>query len=230
MNEPASDPDRGAAAPLRLSGAVRRLQRTVQTLSRGGRHGARVEFAVYRFDLDRRRVALYVPLAPDGPAAPPLAEGDRVELLAQRYRPDARDDARQAEAGAVVALRNHDRRTAYACHSAFRWLMLDIAPVGYTPRMLRAALWWTLGLSLLACAAIPGFALAVGSSTPWQRTLADVAALVALIDAAIWLPVAALQLRWRLGRPTRRQRYTEQVYAALGFGSPLDPAPGLIEL
>jgi uncharacterized membrane protein len=230
VDAPATDAQRGAAAPLRLSGAVRRLQRTVQTLSPGGRHGARVEFAVYRFDLERRRVALYVPLAPAGPAAPPLAEGDRVDLLAQRYRADARDDARQAEAGAVVALRNHEDGAAYACHSAFRWLALDIAPVGYTPRMLRAALWWTLGLSLLACAAIPGFSLAIGASTPWQRVLADVAALVGLIDAAIWLPVAVLQLRWRLGRPSARQRYTEQVYAALGFGSPLAPAPGLIEL
>lgn len=230
MDEPAIGTRGDAAAPLRLSGTVQRLQRTVELLNPGGRHGGRVEFAVYRFDLDRRRLALYVPLAPAGPATPPLAEGDRVELLAQRYRDNARGDAQRAEGGAVVALRNLEDGAAYACHSAFRWLAMDIAPVGYTPRMLRAALWWTLGLSLLACAAIPGFGFAIGASTPWQRTLADVAALVGLIDAAIWLPVAVLQLRWRLGRPTRRQRYTEQAYAAFGFGSPLDPAPGLIEL
>jgi hypothetical protein len=223
-----------ASAPLRLSGQVRELERTIESIRSPGR-GVLTQFAVYRFRLDRLRLAFYAPMSEDEYAPPPLSEDDRVEIIAQRYtgrRPDADgigDD------GVVLALDNRQNARRYVCHSIFRWLALvDTAPVGYTPRMLRAALYWTVGLSvaaLLGVAAIIGLDAALSSGQPsWSWLLDEGLWVVALVDAVIWVPVAILQLRWRLGWPTRRQRYTDQVYAAMGFGSALRPVAGVVEL
>ncbi|ALN88923.1 hypothetical protein LC55x_5677 [Lysobacter capsici] len=219
----------------RLSGGVCGLNRTIQVIRRGGNQGARIEFAVYRFQVDRLRLAFYVPRWLDDSAGPLLSERDRVELIAQRYtgrRPDADgigDD------GVVLALDNRQNARRYVCHSIFRWLALvDIAPVGYTPRMLREALYWTVGMSVAAIvlvAAIIGLDAALSSGQPsWSWLLDEGLWVVALVDAVIWVPVAVLQLRWRLGWPTRRQRYTDQVYAVMGFGSALRPVVGVVEL
>ncbi|MGO1070313.1 hypothetical protein [Lysobacter sp. CA199] len=228
----AADPSAAAAAasPQRLSGEVRELDRKMQTLRRSGRHGGPVQFTVYRFRLDHLRLAFYEPVDSTDTTQPPLSEGDRVELVAQHYAGKRPDPEGRGDDGAVAALHNLESDRRYVCHSIFRWLILDLAPVGYTPRMLREALYWSLVLSLLGCAGVAGLSLAVSPSTPWPLVLGDCAKLVAFFNAVIWIPVAVLQLRWRLGRPTRRQVHTERVYAALGFGSPLRPAPGLIEL
>jgi hypothetical protein len=218
------------AAPQRLSGRVRGLERTIQIISRGGRHGGAIQFVVYRFRLDRLQLAFYEPLSPGDVDPPLLSEGDRVELVIQRYIGRRPDQEEIGDDGVVMALRKLDNDRRYVSHSIFRWLHLERAPIGYTLRMLREALYWTLGLSVASCVAITAFGAAVSSSTPWMSLLGDCVRLAALINTAIWVPVAVLQLRWRLGRPTRRQAYTEQVYAAIGFGSPLRPVAGLIEL
>lgn len=80
-------------------------------------------------------------------------------------------------------------------------------------------------------AAIIGLDAALSSGQPsWSWLLDEGLWVIALVDAVIWVPVAVLQLRWRLGWPTRRQRYTDQVYAAMGFGSALRPVAGVVEL
>lgn len=222
-----------ASAPLRLSGQVRELERAVESIRRPG-HGVLTQFAVYRFRLDGLRLAFYAPMSEDEYAPPPLSEGDRVEIIAQRHTVRRPDADRIGDDGVVLALDNRQNARRYVCHSIFRWLAVDIAPVGYTPRMLRAALYWTVGLSVVAVvvvAAIIGLDAALSSGQPsWSWLLGDGLRVIALVDAVIWVPVAVLQLRWRLGRPTRRQRYTDQVYAAMGFGSPLRPVAGLVEL
>ncbi len=44
------------------------------------------------------------------------------------------------------------------------------------------------------------------------------------------LPLLWLDTRWRMGRPTGRQRITERVYALLGLGSPFAPTQRIEEV
>jgi DNA-binding FrmR family transcriptional regulator len=224
-----SPPATVASAPLRLSGQVRELERAIESIRRPG-HGVLTQFAVYRFRLDRLRLAFYAPMLQDQYAPSPLSEGDRVEVIAQRYAAQRSDDDGRTDGGVVLALDNRENGRRYVCHSIFRWMVLDLAPVGYTPRMLGEALYWTVGLSVAALATIIGLDAVLPSGRSWSWLLDDCLWAIALVDALIWVPVAVLQLRWRLGRPTRRQAYTEQVYAAIGFGSALRPVAGLVEL
>ena len=224
-----SPPATVASAPLRLSGQVRELERAIESIRRPG-HGVLTQFAVYRFRLDRLRLAFYAPMSQDQYAPSPLSESDRVDVIAQRYAAQRSDDDGRADDGVVLALDNRENGRRYVCHSIFRWMVLDLAPVGYTPRMLGEALYWTVGLSVAALAAIIGLDAVLPSGRSWSWLLDDCLWAIALVDALIWVPVAVLQLRWRLGRPTRRQAYTEQVYAAIGFGSALRPVAGLVEL
>lgn len=226
------------STPLRLSGRVRGLERTIESIRRPG-HGVLTQFAVYRFRLDRVRLAFYAPMSEDEYAPSPLSEGDRVDVAAQRYTGRRHHDDEIGvdgigDDGVVLALENRENGRRYVCHSIFRWLVLDIAPVGYTPRMLRAALYWTVGLSVAAIAivaAIIGLDAALSSGqASWSWLLDEGLWVIALVDAVIWGPVAVLQLRWRLGRPTRRQAYSDRVYAAMAYGSVLRPVAGLVEL
>jgi hypothetical protein len=44
------------------------------------------------------------------------------------------------------------------------------------------------------------------------------------------LPLLFLDTRWRMGRPTRRQRILERIYRALGLGTPFAPAAVIEEV
>ncbi|MNT95577.1 hypothetical protein D3C72_2374770 [compost metagenome] len=44
------------------------------------------------------------------------------------------------------------------------------------------------------------------------------------------LPLLWLDTRWRMGKPTRRQRITERIYALLDLGTPFAPTRRIEEV
>ncbi|CAB3907592.1 hypothetical protein [Achromobacter deleyi] len=184
----------------------------------GTRH--RPSSGVYRFQVGRQPYALHV--GEDlGNVQPFLAEGDRIELAAYAGEIPGAGPHRL-----VYGLRNREDDRVYVCHRHFRGAHTRIGPVGVglSQRVPMLAL---LGsLLLVTWLVVVGF-LHFGGSPQEHADLPELAAFLFAILLFVWacfaVPLLYLDTRWRLGRPTRRQRILERIYRTLDLGTPFAP-------
>ena len=76
--------------------------------------------------------------------------------------------------------------------------------------------------------------LATSGSPSSREQAPELAAVVFAFLLVAWLcvalPLLFLDARWRMGRPTRRQRILERIYRALGLGTPFAPTAVIEEV
>jgi hypothetical protein len=200
---------------LHVHGVLRSLTHEARP---GTRH--RPSFGVYRFQIGRQHYALHV--GEDlGNVQPFLAEGDRVELAAYAGEIPGAGPHRL-----VYGLRNLEDGRVYVCHRHFRGAHARIGPVGVGLNQ-RVPMLALLGsLLLVAWLVVVGF-LYFGGSPQEHADLPELATFLFAILLFVWacfaVPLLFLDTRWRLGRPTRRQRILERIYRTLDLGTPFAP-------
>lgn len=184
-------------------------------------------YGIYRFQVGARRYVMYV-AENFGDAMPFLAEGDRVELAAYA--------GQLAGAGPdqlVYGLRNLEDDRVYVCHHYFRGAFTDIAPVGVGLGQ-RVPLLRLLAVLLVFSWLVVVAVLATSDSPSSREQAPELAAVVFAFLLVAWLcvalPLLFLDARWRMGRPTRRQRILERIYRALGLGTPFAPTAVIEEV
>lgn len=186
----------------------------------GGRY--RLDFGVYRFAIGGRSFALYAGRGL-GAAEPFLAEGDRVELVAERPTPS--QTAKDTGERLVYALRNLEDNRTYVSHSIFRAQFREKAMILFTPRVCRQV------MALVSFMASILFAMALWlDGPPWREGVDSsmfwVTAVLALfLTATVMVPVYLSRLAWRLGHPNPSQALTDRVYTMLSLGPPLAKRP-----
>lgn len=163
-----------------------------------------------------------------GDVLPFLAEGDRVEVAAY-----AGQISGAGPDQLVYGLRNLEDGRVYVCHHYFRGAYTDIAPVGVGLKQRVPML--TLLAGLLGVCWLVVVAVLASSDSPSGREAAPELAAVAfafllLAWLCIALPLLFLDTRWRMGRPTRRQRILERIYRALNLGTPFAPTASIEEV
>lgn len=184
-------------------------------------------YGVYRFQVGARRFIMYV-AENFGDALPFLAEGDQVEVAAY-----AGHIAGAGPEQLVYGLRNREDGRVYVCHHYFRAAFTDIAPVGVGLRQ-RVPMLSLLAILLLVCWLVVVAVLSSSDSPSGRETAPELAAVTFVFLLAAWLcvalPLLILDTRWRMGRPTRRQRILERIYRALGLGTPFAPTAVIEEV
>lgn len=177
-------------------------------------------FAIYRFTVDRASYAM-IALENFGDALPFLAEDDRVEMAVPA-------GPAQPEHRAVYALRNLEDGRCYMCHRFFGGAPGKDTPVrvgmGQRARMLKQI----GGLLLAAWLFVVGLHFYTGSDDASSRDFPEFAIFMLALFCVVWLvfalPLLWLDTRWRMGKPTRRQRFTQRIYAILKLGTPYAPS------
>ncbi|MFY3136011.1 hypothetical protein ACOTFF_02245 [Achromobacter xylosoxidans] len=211
------------AAPeiLLIRGALASLTHEARRSSRTPSYG------VYRFHVGRRRFMMYV-AENFGDVLPFLAEGDRVEVAAY-----AGQIAGAGPDQLVYGLRNLEDGRVYVCHHCFRGAFTDIAPVGVGLKQRVPMLTLLAGL-LAVCWLVLVAVLASSDSPSGRETAPELAAVAFAFLLLAWLcvalPLLFLDTRWRMGRPTRRQRILERIYRALNLGTPFAPTASIEEV
>jgi hypothetical protein len=206
----------------RVQGALKDLtHESVRSANSGPSYG------LYRFVLGRQPYLMRVG-ENLGDVKPFLAEGDRVEMAVH-----AADRPGAGPHRLVYAMRNLEDGRVYVCHHGFRGGDRRISPVGVGLTQRAPMLRMVGGLLLFTWLVLAG--LGYFSGLPGDRE--DLPALLtyAFIGlTAIWfcvaLPFVYLDMRWKQGRPTRRQRILERVYLTLGLGTPFAPTERIEEV
>lgn len=201
---------------------IQRVDGTLRALTHEARFGAnsRPSFGIYRFQIGSQPYVLYAG-ENFGNALPFLAEGDRVQLAAH-------DGAGAPETAhrLVYALRNLEDDRVYVSHRVFRSRHTDIGPVGVGPGQ-RSPMLKLIGLLLLVTGLILVGAAYLAGDAPARAELPELATVIGAGMLIVWLvfalPLLFLEARWRLGKPTRRQRILDRIYATLDLGTPLAP-------
>lgn len=133
----------------------------------------------------------------------------------------------------VYGLRNLEDGRVYVCHHYFRAAFTDIAPVGVGLRQ-RVPMLSVLALLLLVCWLVVVAVLSSSDSPSGREAAPELAAVTFVFLLAAWLcvalPLLILDTRWRMGRPTRRQRILVRIYRALGLGTPFAPTAVIEEV
>ena len=184
-------------------------------------------YGIYRFQIGRQYYALYV--GEDfGNVLPFLAEGDRVELAAY-----AGDIPGAGPHRLVYGLRNLEDGRVYVCHRHFRGRDTKIGPVGVGLSQRVPMLALIGSLLLVSWLVVVGF-LYFGGSPEEHADLPELAIFLFAILLFAWacfaLPLLFLDTRWRMGRPTRRQRILERIYRVLDLGTPFAPTARIEEV
>lgn len=228
---PPADPARGEGETLITDAAPEIL--LVRGALAGLTHEARPSmrttpaYGIYRFQVGARRFVMYV-AENFGDAMPFLAEGDQVEVAAYAGQVSGAGPDQL-----VYGLRNLEDGRVYVCHHYFRSAFTDIAPVGVGLKQ-RVPLLTLLAALLLVCWLVVVAVLATSGSPSSRETAPELAAVVFAFLLLAWLcvalPLLFLDTRWRMGRPTRRQRILERIYRALGLGTPFAPAAVIEEV
>lgn len=179
----------------------------------------------YRFSIQDRQFLMTVDESP-GSWQPFLAQDDHVELAVNAA-------PIPGEPHAVYALRNLEDGRAYMCHLRFRANLGKDTPVGVGMNQ-RAPLLKTIGALMLAVwLFIIGLTWFMDSEA-LQGDFPEIALFILGMFLLVWLcfalPLLVLDMRWRMGRPTRRQRITERIYALLDLGSPFAPRQRIEEV
>lgn len=184
-------------------------------------------YGVYRFQVGTRRFIMYV-AENFGDVLPFLAEGDRVEVAAY-----AGQIAGAGPDQLVYGLRNLEDGRVYVCHHYFRAAFTDIAPVGVGLRQ-RVPMLSLLAILLLVCWLVVVAVLSSSDSPSGREAAPELAAVTFVFLLVAWLcvalPLLFMDTRWRMGRPTRRQRILERIYRALGLGTPFAPTAVIEEV
>lgn len=227
---PAAHPsDEGETLLTDAAPEILLIRGALASLTHEARPSARTtpSYGVYRFHVGTRRFIMYV-AENFGDVLPFLAEGDRVEVAAYAGQitgagPDQ----------LVYGLRNLEDGRVYVCHHYFRGAYTDIAPVGVGLKQRVPML--TLLAGLLGVCWLVVVAVLASSDSPSGREAAPELAAVAfafllLAWLCIALPLLFLDTRWRMGRPTRRQRILERIYRALNLGTPFAPTASIEEV
>lgn len=231
VRTPAPTPD---AAPLlmtsdaedppmqRVRGALKDLtHESVRSTNSGPSSG------LYRFVVGRQPYLMRVG-ENLGDVKPFLAEGDRVDMAVH-----AADRPGAGPHRLVYAMRNLEDGRVYVCHHGFRGGDRRISPVGVGLTQRAPMLRMVGGLFLFTWLLLAG--LGYFSGSPGDRDELPVLLTYAFIGfTALWfcvaLPFVYLDMRWRKGRPTRRQRILERVYLTLGLGTPFAPTERIEEV
>lgn len=209
--------------------AIQRVSGTLQGLTHEARVNARSmpNYGIYRFQIGGQPCVMYAG-ENFGNVLPFLAEGDRVDA-AIHAEPLSQDDPHHL----VYALRNHEDERVYVCHRVFRFLHTRIAPVGVGPGQrtpMLKLIGWLLAISWLI---FVGIFYTAGSPQGLEE-LPGLATFIAAGMLLVWLifavPLLFLDTRWRLGKPTRRQRMLDRIYATLDLGTPFAPTARIEEL
>ncbi|MEN4922296.1 hypothetical protein ABE485_26755 [Achromobacter spanius] len=179
----------------------------------------------YRFSVDGRHFLMTVDES-HGSWQPFLAQDDRVEMAAHASpEPDAPH--------AVYALRNLEDGRAYMCHLRFRAGLGKDTPVGVGMNQ-RAPMLKMIGALMLAAwlflVGISWFSDADASHGGFANMALFVLGMFFLVWLGFALPLLWLDTRWRMGKPTRRQRITERIYALLDLGTPFAPTRRIEEV
>lgn len=228
----------GEPALRRLTGRIRHLR--MENDEVGGSVGApvagggvvygsnRMRFHDYFFDIDGQQYVVYASRNFGG-AEVFLAEGDEVELLVLDESPSATSPVKMEM---VLAFHNREDGSTYASHR----VMSPVAKRLRRPLIGRSCMTFltrryrnSARLMLLLCWILTILILNAGGL--FLASVADrvvVMVISLLMFPAIWLiffelPFWLWDARWRMGRPSKRQRLTERVYAGMGLGFPLDP-------
>ncbi|BEG73352.1 hypothetical protein [Achromobacter xylosoxidans] len=227
---PAAHPlDEGETLLTDAAPEILLIRGALASLTHEARPSARTtpSYGVYRFHVGTRRFIMYV-AENFGDVLPFLAEGDRVEVAAY-----AGQIAGAGPDQLVYGLRNLEDGRVYVCHHYFRAAFTDIAPVGVGLRQ-RVPMLSLLAILLLVCWLVVVAVLSSSDSPSGREAAPELAAVTFVFLLVAWLcvalPLLFLDTRWRMGRPTRRQRILERIYRALNLGTPFAPTAVIEEV
>lgn len=179
----------------------------------------------YRFSIEGRSFVMTVDESL-GSQRPFLAQDDQVEIVV-----DA--DPAPGEPHVVYALRNLEDGRNYMCHLRFRARLGKDTPVGVGMGQ-RAPMLKMIGALLLAAwlffVGLAWFPDSDASLGDFPELATFILGMFLLVWLGFALPLLWLDTRWRMGRPTARQRITERVYGLLGLGSPFAPTQRIEEV
>lgn len=179
----------------------------------------------YRFSIQGRPFLMTVDESL-GSWQPFLAQDDAVEM-AVNARP------MPGEPHAVYALRNLEDGRAYLCHLRFRAVPGRDTPVGVGMNQRAPLLKAIGGLMLAVWLFLIGLTWFMDADA-LQGDFPELALFILGMFLLVWLcfalPLLWLDMRWRMGRPTRRQRITERIYALLDLGTPFAPSQRIEEV
>lgn len=190
----------------------------------------RPPYGVYRFVIGYQPYVMIV--SEDfGDAMPFLAEGDQVEIAA--FAGEISRDAPHEDRD-VYAMRNLEDDRVYVCHRVLgRGWLPKTGPLGLGTGQQASILVKVGGVLLLVWLLVAGLRHFAATPSP-HKELPSFATIVGFTLLACWcclaLPLLLLNLRSRLGWPTRRQRMRERVYLALDLGTPRAPKAHVEEL
>jgi hypothetical protein len=213
--EPLSTQDEGEPPIGYVRGRLTGLTHEMRQVHKGPNYG------IYRYTVNGVDYAMIAQVA-FGDALPFLAEDDRVELAVRTA--SVHQDGRRA----VYALRNLEDGRCYMCHRYYGGEQGRDTPirVGLSQR---ARLLKLIGaLMLTAWLFVVGLQFFAGPDDGSFRDFPELAVFLLALFFIVWLgfalPLLWLDTRWRMGRPTRRQRFTQRIYAMLDLGTPLAPS------
>ena len=206
----------------RIHGALKDLtHESVRSANSGPSYG------LYRFVVGRQPYLMRVG-ENLGDIKPFLAEGDMVDMAVH-----AADRPGAGPHRLVYAMRNLEDGRVYVCHHGFRGGDRRISPVGVGLTQRAPMLRLVAGLFLFTWLLLAGLGWFSGS--PGDRD--DLPALLTyaffgfvMLWFCVALPFVYLDMRWKQGRPTRRQRILERVYLTLGLGTPFAPTERIEEV
>ncbi|CUI73193.1 hypothetical protein [Achromobacter aegrifaciens] len=213
--EPLSTQDEGEPPIGYVRGRLTGLTHEMRQVHKGPNYG------IYRYTVNGVDYAMIAQEA-FGDALPFLAEGDRVELAVRTA--SVHQDGRRA----VYALRNLEDGRCYMCHRYYGGEQGRDTPIRVGMSQ-RARLLKLIGaLMLTAWLFVVGLQFFAGPDDGSFRDFPELAVFLLALFFIVWLgfalPLLWLDTRWRMGRPTRRQRFTQRIYAMLDLGTPLAPS------
>ncbi len=179
----------------------------------------------YRFSIEGRPFLMTVDESM-GSWRPFLAQDDAVEMAVNAKPVPGKPHA-------VYALRNLEDGRAYMCHLRFRAIPGGDTPVGFGMTQRAPVLKATGGVLIAAWLFLIGLTWFMGAPL-MPSDFPELALFILGMFLLVWLcfalPLLWLDMRWRMGRPTRRQRITERIYALLGLGTPFAPSQRVEEV
>ncbi len=206
---------------------IRRVLGTLTSLTHEARRSVRSgpSFGIYRFVLGKQPYVMTVG-ENLGDIKPFLAEGDEVEMAVL-----ASDAPGGGPHQLVYAMRNLEDGRVYVCHHGFRGGNSQVSPIGVGLTQRAPMLKMLAGLFLFTWLVLIAIMFSADSPSDDGPVLVTYSLLGFF---ALWvcvaLPFLYLDMRWRAGRPTRRQRILERIYAVMGLGTPFAPSERVEEV
>ncbi|EHK66456.1 hypothetical protein [Achromobacter arsenitoxydans] len=217
--EPAALRDEGAPPILHVRGRLDGITHESRHVHKGPSYGH------YRFSVGGRNFMMTVDESL-GSWQPFLAQDDRVEMAAHA-------SPEPGQPHAVYALRNLEDGRNYMCHLRFRSGLSGDTPIGVGMNQRGPMLKMIGALMLTAWLILVGiswFSDGDASAGNFPEVATFILAMFFLVWLGFALPLLWLDTRWRMGRPTRRQRMTERIYAMLDLGTPFAPTRRIEEV